>query len=129
MSSTLDHPTLGPLQGLPFSSNTQYRGLPYAHFNGRFKEASLHCGPISSTAKPYDATRWGPLCPQIPNGIKFDFALSGVELPHEAEYKQSEEEGLNVAITVPKNGKPGEKFPVVVWYVTVIFEKPFLIKR
>ncbi|RVD80116.1 uncharacterized protein DFL_008023 [Arthrobotrys flagrans] len=115
MSSTLDHPTLGPLRGLSFPSNTQYRGLPYAHFNGRFKKASLYHGPISSTEEPYDATQWGPLCAQIPNGIKFDFALSGVELPHDAEYKQNEEEGLNVVITVPKKLKPGEKLPVIVW--------------
>ncbi|KAK6508772.1 hypothetical protein TWF481_003542 [Arthrobotrys musiformis] len=115
MSATLDHPTLGPLQGLSFPSNTQYRGLPYAQFNGRFKEASLHDRPISSAEKPYNATQWGPLCPQVPNGIKFDFALSGAELPHEAEYKQSEEEGLNVVVTVPKGVEAGKKLPVVVW--------------
>ncbi|KAK6516055.1 hypothetical protein TWF506_005968 [Arthrobotrys conoides] len=115
MTSILDHPTLGSLKGLLFPLNVQYRGLPYAHFGGRFKEASLHRGPISSATRPYDATRWGPLCPQIPNGIKFDFALSGVELPHDKDYEQSEEEGLNVVITVPKGVKPGEKLPVVVW--------------
>ncbi|KAK6357777.1 hypothetical protein TWF718_002083 [Orbilia javanica] len=115
MSSALNHPTLGTLQGLSFPLSVQYRGLPYAHFNGRFKEASLHCGPISSTLSPHDATKWGPLCPQIPNGIKFDFALSGIELPHQVEYEQSESEGLNVVITVPKSLKPGQRVPVVVW--------------
>ncbi|KAK6362571.1 hypothetical protein TWF730_000028 [Orbilia blumenaviensis] len=117
MSSTLDHPTLGPLQGVPFPSTTQFRGVPYARFNGRFREASLHTGPVSSAGTPYDATQWGPLCPQIPNGIKFDFALAGVELSHDANYKQSEEEGLNVVVTVPKTLKPMEKLPVVVWCV------------
>ncbi|KAF3317309.1 hypothetical protein TWF173_010962 [Orbilia oligospora] len=115
MISWSNHPTLGPLQGLPLPLSVQYRGIPYAHFIGRFKEASLHHGPIASPARPYDATRWGPLCPQIPDGIKFDFALCGTELPHDAEYKQSEEDGLNVVITVPKGLKPGEKLPVIVW--------------
>ncbi|KAK6535773.1 hypothetical protein TWF281_000025 [Arthrobotrys megalospora] len=116
MSSALNHPTLGPLHGLSFPSTTQYRGLPYARFNGRLKEASVHSGPISLAETPYDATQWGPLCPQIPNGIKFDFALAGVELPHNADYKQSEEGGLNVVVTVPKTLKAGEKLPVVVCF-------------
>ncbi|EPS35893.1 hypothetical protein H072_10640 [Dactylellina haptotyla CBS 200.50] len=113
--STISHPALGSLRGVTFASTIQYRNIPYARFNGRFKEATLSDGPISSSGTVYDATEWGPLCPQTKNGIKFDFALAGVELPHIDDYRMSEEEGLNAVITVPKDIQAGAKLPVIVW--------------
>ncbi|KAK6532155.1 hypothetical protein TWF694_003315 [Orbilia ellipsospora] len=113
--ATFSHPTLGSLRGLSFPATTQYRNLPYLYFNGRFKEASLHPGPLSATDIPYDATKWGPLCPQIPNGIKLDFALAGVELAQLEESSMDEERGLNVVVTVPNDIKKDQMLPVVVW--------------
>lgn len=121
-SSTISHSTLGSLQGLEFPTTTQYRNLPYAHFQGRYKDAILHEGPIDSGSGVYDATKWGPLCPQVSNGIKFDFALAGVELPYE-DYIMDEEKGLNVVVTVPKGVTGGQNIPVVVWYAFHLHSK------
>ncbi|KAK6343786.1 hypothetical protein TWF696_007448 [Orbilia brochopaga] len=110
----LRHPTLGKLRGLESPLTIQYRNLPYAQFNGRFREASIRDDPVSVDDAVYDATQWGPLCPQIPDGINFDFALAGAELPY-TKRRIDEEHGLNAVVTVPKKHADGKLLPVLVW--------------
>ncbi|KAF3924536.1 Cholinesterase [Orbilia brochopaga] len=115
----LRHPTLGNLVGLEFPLTVQYRNLPYAKFNGRFRESSLHNEPLSPDDTVYDATQWGPLCPQVLDGINLDFALAGTELPY-AKTGMSEEKGLNVVVTIPRTIADGKLLPVLVWGYWVV---------
>lgn len=115
MGKTFFHPSLGPLNGVEEQAIIQYRNLPFAKFNGRWKDADLHPGPLAASSETYDAAKFGPLCPQVQNGISLDFVLVGKDLPHEEFYEQSEEHGLNAVVTVPRGQRASEKLPVLVW--------------
>lgn len=115
-SSTFTHPNLGRLKGRvsPSGQIIQYCNIKYASIPGRWQD------PILSSQKhevEYDATKFGPSCPQHPIGFSFDLSLVGkVELEREKEAKQFDEfECLNLVITVPRGVDMRKKLPVMVW--------------
>ncbi|KAF2270507.1 alpha/beta-hydrolase [Lojkania enalia] len=130
MSSTqniLHHPTLGcNLLGKHFQITIEYRGLKYASIPARWKPSI----PINSLSMVgdglFDATRFGPSCPQKYRAQAWDLTLIGNEtLPVEEGQGDTERfdelECLHVNVTVPdvfskKDGRKEEKLlPVFVW--------------
>lgn len=77
-SPLLAHPTLSArIKGKRISSTTQYLGLKYASIPGRFQ----HCVPLDTLptdeSGTFDATRYGPSCPQKKGGREYDASLIG----------------------------------------------------
>ncbi|KAI9507003.1 alpha/beta-hydrolase [Russula earlei] len=90
----------------------QYRGIKYATVPARFRQSKLFTSYRSST----DATRYGPICPQIKGKTIEEelFALSGSE-PLGQNLKQIESECLNLNITCPGGLTRESRLPVMVW--------------
>lgn len=112
----LTHPILGRLRGISSSEETtQYRNIKYANIPGRWKDSVL----LSQKNRvEFDATKFGPSCPQHPVGFPFDLSLVGnVELEREKEAEIGDEfECLNLVVTVPSNGNVEKGLlPVMVW--------------
>ncbi|KAH9943550.1 carboxylesterase [Amylocystis lapponica] len=90
----------------------QYRGIKYASITTRFRQSRLHTSYPSYT----DATRLGPICPQLRRkGVEEElFGLSEDCIPKQ-NLKQSEFECLNLNITCPGTATPESMFPVMLW--------------
>jgi len=120
MITKIHHPTLGYIRGsLSESQKTvQFRNIKFANIPGRWQDPVLASDRLSPDE--FDATRFGPCCPQKETGLKFDLGLIGdVHLEHD-EIPQSELECLNLVITVPQMDSvpKAQRLPVMVWYVT-----------
>ncbi|KAF2109473.1 para-nitrobenzyl esterase [Lophiotrema nucula] len=118
----LDHPTLQcRLHGKDFSTVTQYRGLKYASISGRWRDSIPVNSLPTNAVGTFDATHFGPSCPQKPGAQAWDLTLVGDEvLPNENGQAGSERfdefECLHVDVTVPKSGcKDGKPMPVFAW--------------
>ncbi|CAG8983898.1 hypothetical protein HYALB_00005538 [Hymenoscyphus albidus] len=125
----LHHPTLGPLIGrhIPSTQTTQYRNLKFATIPFRFSDPILFSPPLPPPTEPYDATNFGPSCPQHPSCFKYDLSIVGnsPELEEERERRISEEgagvedelECANLIVVVPEELQieKEELFPVMVW--------------
>ncbi|CAG8960575.1 hypothetical protein HYFRA_00013398 [Hymenoscyphus fraxineus] len=123
----LHHPTLGPLIGrhIPSTQTTQYRNLKFATIPSRFSDPILFSPPLPPPTEPYDATNFGPSCPQHPSCFKYDLSIVGnsPELEKERERRISEEgagvedelECANLIVVVPGElqMKKEELFPVM----------------
>ena len=118
MLTQIDHPILGRIRGLPSNSQktVQFRNIKFAEIPGRWQDPIQFSKRLSSNE--YDATRFGPCCPQNAAGVKFDLGLVGdVYLEHD-EILQSEFECLNLVVTVPQTENlKNQRLPVMVWYV------------
>jgi carboxylesterase type B len=113
---SLSHHDLGRLKGLvsPNSQTTQYRNIKYATIPGRWQDPILFNQKHESE---FDATKFGPSCPQHPAGFPFDLSLVGkVNLERETEAKEVDEfECLHLVVTIPKGVDVKKKLPVMVW--------------
>ncbi|KAF8536625.1 Alpha/Beta hydrolase protein [Trichophaea hybrida] len=112
---TLPHPTLGHILGAlcPTTNLIQYRGLPYAHIPGRFRDPiPINSLPTSSTA--FDGTKWGHIAVQQPDAEEMDAKILNTPvLSVGKEWKEMDElQCANLIVTIPKEGK---KWPVIVW--------------
>ncbi|TVY82959.1 Lipase, partial [Lachnellula suecica] len=111
----LTHPILGQLRGRVSSNNqtTQFRNLKYAKIPGRWQDPVLFSQKHKTT---FDATKFGPSCPQHPAGFEFDLSLVGdVTLEREKEVREVDEfECLNLVVTTPSGVNPGGRLPVMV---------------
>ncbi|KAF2281338.1 alpha/beta-hydrolase [Westerdykella ornata] len=135
----LTHPTLSArIQGKRISHTTQYLGLKYASIPARFQD----CIPLDSLPVNehgiYDATRYGPSCPQKKGGREYDASLigdlaklfpegmgksasegeGGEEIDMEDVDRMDEFECLNLNVIVPdipeSTGAP-KPLPVFLW--------------
>ena len=103
----LDHPTLGPIQGVALpSSLVQFRNIPYATIPHRFARSTLlttRLTPSSSPAShsPYDATKPGSISIQPFNSAKSD--AQGNQFPDDGDLddEPQSEDCLNLTITAP----------------------------
>ncbi|KAF2730206.1 alpha/beta-hydrolase [Polyplosphaeria fusca] len=117
----LPHPTLHcTLLGQPSQTTTQYRNLKYATIPARFTDSlpnsTLH--PLQNGI--YNASRFGPSCPQKLGAQAWDLALIGPATlptsPGQAATEVFDELNcLHVTVTVPHPGPTSKKLPVLVW--------------
>lgn len=116
VKSHVDHEVLGRIRGMRSQSGEtiQYRGIKFAEVPGRWKDPVLFSQNLSNAE--FDATKFGPSCPQKAGGLDFDLSLVGnVRLQHEPQ-DQSELECLNLVVTVPLQTKGViSSLPVIVW--------------
>jgi carboxylesterase type B len=126
-SDDLEHPTLNcTLRGTPSASTLQFRNLKYASIPARYQESTpndeLKAGPDGV----FDATRFGPSCPQKRGAQALDLLLflGNVTLPCEEGQGETEKMGefecLHVNVTVPNSSSEAGKrassgLPVFVW--------------
>ncbi|KAG7097639.1 hypothetical protein E1B28_004971 [Marasmius oreades] len=92
----------------------QYRGIKYASIPARFKPSKI----FTSYPPVTDATKYGPICPQIRNMKSFEqimFGLLDDEIPKQPLIKQNEFECLNLNITCPGGFNSRSHLPVMVW--------------
>lgn len=92
----------------------QYRGIKYASVPARFRPSKL----FASYPPVTDATKYGPICPQMKNMKSFEeimFGLTEDEIPQQPLFKQNEFECLNLNITCPGGLTPRSNLPVMVW--------------
>ncbi|KAJ8087377.1 hypothetical protein PM082_006207 [Marasmius tenuissimus] len=105
----IEHPISTP--DLPIH---QYRGIKYASVPARFRQSKLFASYPAVT----DASKYGPICPQIRNMKSFEemmFGLTEDEVPKQVPLKQSEFECLNLNITCPGGVNSRSHLPVMVW--------------
>jgi carboxylesterase type B len=116
---TLDHEILGQVRGVVSKDarTVQYRGIKFADIPGRWQDPVLLSGPLSVNEETFDATEYGPSCPQNPNGWVFDLSLIGYVSLEPENVEESELECLNLVVTVPAGLKKLDGLPVMVWYV------------
>ncbi|THU88903.1 alpha/beta-hydrolase [Dendrothele bispora CBS 962.96] len=91
----------------------QYRGIKYASVPARFRPSKL----FSSYPPLVDATKYGPICPQVKNMKNFEETLFGLaedDFPTEV-FKHNEFECLNLNITCPAGLNSHSHIPVMVW--------------
>ncbi|KAF5389993.1 hypothetical protein D9757_003878 [Collybiopsis confluens] len=91
----------------------QYRGIKYASVPARFRRSKV----FSSYPPAVDASRYGPICPQIKGMKIFEetlFGLNDDDIPQQI-LKQNEFECLNLNITCPGGLTPQSHLPVMVW--------------
>ncbi|KIK70247.1 hypothetical protein GYMLUDRAFT_34733 [Collybiopsis luxurians FD-317 M1] len=91
----------------------QYRGIKYASVPARFRRSTV----FSSYPPVVDASRYGPICPQVKNMNSFEETLFGLnyeDVPNQS-LKQNEFECLNLNITCPGGLTPQAHLPVMVW--------------
>ena len=122
----LDHPSLRcSLRGKASASTVQFRNLKYASVPARYKDSIPYDSLVGEFDRVFDATQFGPSCPQLRAAQAWDLTLVGeVTLPCEQGQGKTEQmdefECLNLNVTVPKSslaskrkGRPG--LPVFVW--------------
>lgn len=112
---TLDHGTLGKLQGLRLSNGAlQFRNIRYATIAGRWQHSKVapRLGALQGGVYPYNATQHGPIAPQLVDSISFDNNLIQKALPQKAVPEQDEYGCLNLVVTVPDTET--KDLPVVV---------------
>jgi carboxylesterase type B len=124
--NNLYHPTLNrTLRGTPSASTVQFRNLKYASIPARYQESIPDDRLEVGKDGVFDATKFGPSCPQQRGAQAFDLTLVGnVVLPcgqgqGETE-RMSEFDCLNVIVTIPKDAQSSRKsggrgLPVFVW--------------
>ncbi|KAH7076477.1 Carboxylesterase [Paraphoma chrysanthemicola] len=127
---TITHPTLHcSLRGKSFPTSVQFRNLKYASIPTRFHDSvpndKLKLGPDGT----FDATHFGPSCPQKRGAQAFDLGLVGDVTLNSEDGQVNGEEGemdefecLHVNVTVPKiildkkpTGDGNDLLPVFVW--------------
>ncbi|CAG5173460.1 uncharacterized protein ALTATR162_LOCUS7632 [Alternaria atra] len=122
----LHHPTLRrTLRGTPSASTVQFRNLKYASIPARYKESIPDDRLEVGKDGVFDATKFGPSCPQLRGAQAWDLTLVGdAVLPcghgQGKTEKMSEFDCLNVIVTIPKGALSSEKsggrgLPVFVW--------------
>jgi carboxylesterase type B len=114
-SPIIEHPSLGKIKGLLLENDTieQFRGIPFGNIPTRWADPVLLRGKLSQES--FDATRFGPSCPQGAGGQEFDASLVG-DMQLQAEIvMQDEASCLNLVITRPRGLAVGTEVPVMVW--------------
>ncbi|XPS93390.1 hypothetical protein M3J09_002747 [Ascochyta lentis] len=122
----LQHSTLQcSLRGKHDESTIQYRNLKYATIPARFKDSVLNDTLHTGSDGVFDATRFGPSCPQKRGGQKLDLALLGstrIALSYEDGQGKTEMmnelDCLHLSITIPKSASEAghaKALPVFVW--------------
>jgi carboxylesterase type B len=126
----LHHPTLNcTLIGKSSPSTIEYRGLKYASIPARWKESSPNDTLSPTPNGVYNATQFGPSCPQKRGAQAWDLTLVGnASLPCDQSQGDGEVmhefECLTVNVTVPRhtqtqvhggNRNTNKKLPVFVW--------------
>ncbi|PGH11931.1 hypothetical protein AJ80_06896 [Polytolypa hystricis UAMH7299] len=109
------HPILGTLRGQPSINDRvlSYRGTKYVEIIERWADSKLLSHQLSEPE--YDATNFGPQCPQHASAQGFDVSLvADVELPANLP-PYDEFECLNLVVTVPARVHEGARLPVMVW--------------
>ncbi|KAF2634921.1 alpha/beta-hydrolase [Massarina eburnea CBS 473.64] len=123
-TDTIKHPTLNcGLRGRSSTSTTQFRNLKYAVVPGRWEDSVLNNTLSMGSEEVFDATNFGPSCPQHRGAQVWDLSLVGnVNMPlgeghHGIEEEMDEFNCLTVNVTVPKVAVEGniKKLPVFVW--------------
>lgn len=91
----------------------QFLGIKYAHIPARFRQSRL----FSDFSFHTDATKHGPICPQLrPSSFASDL-LGGVESDSpKYTLTQSEFDCLNLDITRPGGHDRHSRLPVMVWF-------------
>ena len=110
MAETLKHSSLGKIQGVAKGGVIQYLGVKYATLKDKFAVGELWNGNDGLI----DATHLGPSVISPPSGCDMEYTfvqhtLSKPSLP------QSDVDGLNLNITVPKGHVGQSKLPVIVF--------------
>ncbi|KAJ3841145.1 Alpha/Beta hydrolase protein [Lentinula raphanica] len=91
----------------------QYRGIKYATLPARFRQSKL----FTSYPPLVDASKFGPICPQVKNMNSFEealFSLNEDDIPQQI-LKHNEFECLNLNITCPSGLNAQSRLPVMVW--------------
>ncbi|KAJ3729854.1 carboxylesterase [Lentinula raphanica] len=91
----------------------QYRGIKYATVPARFRQSKL----FTSYPPLVDASKFGPICPQVKNMNSFEealFSLNEDDIPQQI-LKHNEFECLNLNITCPSGLNAQSRLPVMVW--------------
>ncbi|KAJ3714640.1 Alpha/Beta hydrolase protein [Lentinula guzmanii] len=91
----------------------QYRGIKYATVPARFRQSKV----FASYPPLVDASKFGPICPQVKNMNSFEetlFSLNDDDIPQQV-LKQNEFECLNLNITCPGDLTSQARLPVMVW--------------
>ncbi|CAI6279739.1 unnamed protein product [Periconia digitata] len=126
---TLKHLTLNrTLRGSPSSSTVQFRNLKYATIPARWQDSVINETLSGDPQAIFDATKFGPSCPQKRGGQAWDLTLTGnIKMPLQQGHVKSEEgmdefECLHVNVTVPtsgmgteQKGNHGKGLPVFAW--------------
>jgi len=124
---TLVHPTLGhSLRGKSTATSVQFRNLKYARIPARYQDSIADDTLIPGQDGVFDATQFGPSCPQKCGAQTWDLAFVGdVTLPCEhgqgETEKMDEFECLHVNVTTPTSflDRPDSQgyriLPVFVW--------------
>ncbi|KAH6615187.1 Alpha/Beta hydrolase protein [Boeremia exigua] len=114
-SPTIEHPFLGRIKGVLLENDTivQFRGIPFGTIPTRWADPVLVSGKLSQDT--FDATRFGPSCPQGAGGQEFDVSLIGNMQLQAEPVIQDEADCLNLVITCPTGLAVGTKVPVMVW--------------
>ncbi|KAF2025247.1 alpha/beta-hydrolase [Setomelanomma holmii] len=122
----IQHSTLQcSLRGKSSATSVQFRNLKYASIPGRYQDSIPNDTLKVAKDGHFDATHFGPSCPQRRGAQAWDLTLVGdVNLPCEPGQGETEEmdefECLHVNVTVPKSAlnKTGQKeggLPVFAW--------------
>lgn len=84
-----------------------FKGIPYASIPKRWTQSEI----INTLHSPFDATKFGPKCPQPSHLSLLPATITGPVL------EVDEFNCLNVNITVPKDAlsRPEKPLPVMVW--------------
>ncbi|KAL5121290.1 hypothetical protein ACEQ8H_000758 [Pleosporales sp. CAS-2024a] len=125
---TIDHATLKcSLRGKATTSSVQFRNLQYATVPARFQASIPNDSLKAGSNGVFDATKFGPSCPQHRGAQAWDLGLVGnVKLPCEPGQgdmaHMDEFECLHVNVTVPKDAlktsatsRRQHGLPVFVW--------------
>ncbi|KAK2461023.1 hypothetical protein APHAL10511_006964 [Amanita phalloides] len=89
----------------------QYRGIKYASVPGRFRQSRLWSNYPMIT----DASKHGPICPQIRSGRSVEEAMLGLPAFPKEHFTQDEFECLNLTVTCPAGLTPQSRLPVMLW--------------
>ncbi|PVI02476.1 para-nitrobenzyl esterase [Periconia macrospinosa] len=127
---TLKHSTLNrALRGSPSASTVQFRNLKFASISGRWQDSVPNENLPGDPQAIFDATKFGPSCPQKHGAQAWDVTLTGnVKMPLQEGHQASEElmdefDCLSVNVTVPspcvgegkQTGNNRKGLPVFVW--------------
>lgn len=115
-SPTIQHPSLGTIKGLLVENERveQFRGIPFGSIPGRWRDPLVLSGKLGPEV--FDATRFGPICPQGVGGQEGDVAFVGdMKLEVAQNINESETDCLNLVISRPAGLPLDAKVPVMVW--------------